>query len=440
MCVLALAAAGLQVHFFSTPSNMSSVIQSITPLLAQCRRAAQCVAQLSGEEKQQLLNRLADLLLEQQQGIVAENRKDLLRMADDNPKKDRLLLTPARIAALAESVRAVAGLPDPSGKLLSERRLENGLLVQKMSVPLGVVGIIYESRPNVTIDVAALCIRSGNACVLRGGSDAHYSNQYLVGLIHQAMQAQGLESAAVSLLPTDRKFVTELLNAREYVDILIPRGSQQLIDFVRQNATVPTIETGAGVCHTYVHASADLSKAAAVVVNAKVSRPSVCNALDTILVDEGVAASFLPLIVQDMAAWEVEIFADEKALPILAAAGYPLLRPAQPADFGREFLSYKCSVKVVADMEEALAHIATYSSRHSEAIMAEDMAAAERFLQGVDAAAVFANASTRFTDGGVFGLGAEIGISTQKLHARGPFALEKLVTEKWVVRGNGQLR
>lgn len=413
---------------------------SIVPLLQQVQLAAPSVRRLTDQQKQNLLHSIAAQLLENESMILSENEKDLVRMADDDPKKDRLRLTPERIRGLVSSLHEVAALPDPSGKLISGKMLDNGLSVQKMAVPIGVVGIIYESRPNVTVDVAALCIRSGNAIVLRGGSDAEFSNKALVKIIHEAMQAANVDTRALCLLPTERVFVEELLTADRYVDIIIPRGSQALIDFVRENATVPTIETGAGVCHTYVAASADLQKAAEVVVNAKVSRPSVCNALDTVVVDRDIAKTFLPMLKSGLSVWSVEIFADDESYEIFSEAGYPYLQKARPEDFGREFLDYKCSVKVVENMDEALAHIRTYSSRHSEAILSEDEVLCERFLQEVDAAAVYANASTRFTDGGVFGLGAEIGISTQKLHARGPFALEKLVTEKWIVRGNGQVR
>jgi glutamate-5-semialdehyde dehydrogenase len=412
----------------------------LTARLRAVQAAKGAVARLPETGKQALLTALAAGLVKQQAAILAANATDLDRMAADHPQRDRLLLSPERIQGLIDSVKSIADLPDPSGQLLTEKRLENGLLVQKLTAPLGVVGVIYEARPNVTIDVAALCLRAGNAVVLRGGSDAEASNQALVAVIHQALQAVGLPPEAVQLLPTDRALVKELLHAKEYVDIIIPRGSQGLIDFVRQEATVPTIETGAGVCHTYVAASADLAKAAAIVVNAKTSRPSVCNALDTILVDSQVADVFLPLIREGMEAFSVEMYADERGYALLKAASYPYLQAAQPEDFGREFLDFKCSVRVVDDPETALAHIARFSSKHSEAIVAEDPALCERFLQEVDAAAVYANASTRFTDGGVFGLGAEIGISTQKLHARGPFALEKLVTEKWVIRGEGQIR
>ncbi len=417
-----------------------SIVSSILPQLKAVKNSSREIRMLPDASRQALLHTLADLIAANEAVIIEANAQDLMRMEDSNPKKDRLRLTPERIAGLVSSTRNVAQLADPGGRELSVHTLENGLQVQKITTPLGVVGIIYESRPNVTIDVAALCLRSGNAVVLRGGSDAAASNRCLVGIIHQALEAHGLSPDAVQLLPTARELVGQMLTADAYIDIIIPRGSQALIDYVRQNASVPTIETGAGVCHTYVSAKADLAKATAIVVNAKVSRPSVCNALDTIVIDASIAADFLPMITEGMQEYAVEIFADERAYGILERVGYPSLQLAQDADFGREFLSYKCSVKVVPDMEGALTHIQQYSSKHSEAIISEDQAQCEQFLQEVDAAAVYANASTRFTDGGEFGLGAEIGISTQKLHARGPFALEKLTTEKWVIRGNGQVR
>ncbi|MCP4120387.1 MAG: glutamate-5-semialdehyde dehydrogenase [Bacteroidetes bacterium] len=415
-------------------------MDSIQQLLKSARKSSGSIMRLTNDEKKTLLATMSRLIMSNVEGIKVENQKDLVRMDDADPKKDRLLLNDERIKGLADSLEDVARLEDPTGKLLYRKQLDNGLEVTKISVPVGVVGIIYESRPNVTIDVAALCIRSGNAVVLRGGSDAEFSNKFLVSLIHQAMEKHGVTTDAVVLLPTDRKHVKEMLTATDYVDIIIPRGSQNLIDFVRANSKVPTIETGAGVCHTYVESSADLDSAAAIVVNAKVQRPSVCNALDTMLVDRAVAASFLPKIKTGMEEYDVDIYADESAYGILADVGYSKLHRAGAADFGKEYLGYGCSVKVVEGPDEALEHISEYSSRHSEAIISSDAAISERFLNEVDAAAVYANASTRFTDGGVFGLGAEIGISTQKLHARGPFALEKLTTEKWVVRGSGQVR
>jgi glutamate-5-semialdehyde dehydrogenase len=415
-------------------------METILPILQSVKKASKALLLLSDENKKNLLLQLADIIESNIALIISENLKDLNRMSDEDPKKDRLLLNDARIRGLAESVREVAFLEDPTGKELYRKTMENGLQITKIAVPVGVVGMIYESRPNVTIDVAALCIRSGNAAVLRGGTDADDSNKCLVGLIHLALAANYIPKEAIQLLPPDRKFVKEMLEATPYIDIIIPRGSQSLIDFVRANSKVPTIETGAGVCHTYVESSAELEMAAKIVVNAKVQRPSVCNALDTILVDAAVAQSFLPLIKEGMEAYHVAIYADESSYNILQAAGYSSLFHAATSDFGKEYLGFGCSIKVVSGIEEALEHISQFSSKHSEAIIATNLQVCERFLNEVDAAAVYTNASTRFTDGGVFGLGAEIGISTQKLHARGPFALEKLTTEKWVVRGNGQIR
>ncbi|MFC5283059.1 glutamate-5-semialdehyde dehydrogenase [Pedobacter alpinus] len=415
-------------------------MDNIQELLINASNATSEIRILSAEKKQAVLNALADDLLANMQHIIKENLKDLNRMNDSDPKKDRLLLNEERIAGLAISVRDVAQLEDPTGKIILERTMENGLFIQKKTVALGVVGVIYEARPNVTVDVAALCIRSGNVCLLRGGSDADATNICLVNMIQNVLKSHNLNPNIVQLLPIDRKHVEELLTAEKYVDILIPRGSQQLIEFVRKNAKVPVIETGAGVCHTYIEKTADLTKAAKIVCNAKVTRPSVCNSLDTIVLDKEIAKEALPLIATLLGAYQVEMFADDFSFEILKSINYPYLAQADVEDFGREFLALKCSVKVVENTEEALNHIKQFSSKHSEAIVSEDAAKIEEFLNQVDAAAVYANASTRFTDGGVFGLGAEIGISTQKLHARGPFALEKLVTEKWVVIGNGQVR
>jgi glutamate-5-semialdehyde dehydrogenase len=420
--------------------NLFFMTTTIVPQLQATQQAAAQVRRLTSEQKMTLLNRLADILIENQSHIMDENQKDMERMPDGDPKKDRLFLNEKRIQGLADSLRDVALLPDPSGQVLLEREIEQGLKLKKIAVPLGVVGAIYESRPNVTVDVASLCLRSGNACVLKGGKEADFSNRCLVGLIHQALQEAGVDTNAVMLLPTDRQFVTELLTATRYVDIIIPRGSESLIQFVRNNSLIPTIETGAGVCHGYIESTADLAKARDIVVNARVSRPSVCNSMDCVIVDRAIAAEFLPMLNDDFIKWNVEVYADDASYPIFEGISYPKLQHAQPQDFGREFLDYKIAVKVVDGLDEALSHIQNYSSRHSEAIVSENQAAIDRFLNEVDAAAVYANASTRFTDGGVFGLGAEIGISTQKLHARGPFALEKLVTEKWVVVGDGQVR
>ncbi|MCO5234053.1 MAG: glutamate-5-semialdehyde dehydrogenase [Chitinophagales bacterium] len=415
-------------------------MDSILPLLQATRKASVALRKLSDKERQAILQSIATQLSKNESLILSENQKDLNRMDDNNPKKDRLLLNHDRIQGLIESLSDVSKLSDPTGRLISEFTTDKGLLIQKVSVSLGVVGVIYEARPNVTIDVAALCLKSGNAVVLRGGSDAEFTNLFLVKLIHEALKSHGLPPEIVQLLPVDRKFVKEMLESEKYIDIIIPRGSQELIDFVRLHSKVPTIETGAGVCHTYVEASADLTSAANIVVNAKTQRPSVCNSLDTILVDKKVAQDFLPLLIPGFNQFGVEIFADSLAYDILEKENYQLLQHATPENFGMEYLSQKCSVKTVDNIDEALNHIQEFSSKHSEAIVTKNEDFAERFLNEVDAAAVYVNASTRFTDGGVFGLGAEIGISTQKLHARGPFALEKLTTEKWICRGEGQIR
>lgn len=415
-------------------------MESIQPLLEKAQAATRSLKTLPDGQRQQLLRKLAAVVEGNTDAIVAENQKDLDKMSDQDPKKDRLLLNAARIKQLADSLNDIASLEDPANQLLLERTLPNGLQVQKRTVPLGVVGVIYESRPNVTLDVAALCIRSGNVAVLRGGTDAFHTNIILVDIIQQVLKEFNVHPSAVQLLPVDRALIGGMLTAVKYIDIIIPRGSQQLIDYVRENSKVPVIETGAGVCHTYVEKTADLEKASAIITNAKVSRPSVCNALDTVLVDKAVAPELLRLLADALQDYDVEIFADETSFNILQALEYPYLIKAAPTDYGREFLDFKCSVKIVNGVEEALDHIQQYSSKHSEAIVSQDKTISERFLNEVDAAAVYVNASTRFTDGGVFGLGAEIGISTQKLHARGPFALEKLVTEKWFVRGDGQVR
>ncbi len=407
---------------------------------ARTRAAASSLAMASGESRNAVLRSIASLIGHNSAEILRENQKDLDRMATDHPMRDRLKLTHERLHDLAESVLSVTQLPDPTGQVLSHRILSNGLTLSKKTVPLGVVGVIFESRPNVTIDVAALCIRSGNAVVLRGGSDAIHTNTFLVELIHQALIQNEFSTDIVYLMPTDRELVTTLLTAVKYIDVIIPRGSEALIQRVRNESLVPTIETGAGVCHTYVAAKAEVEMSVAIVVNAKVSRPSVCNSLDTIVVHESKVAEFLARLVDPFTSYHVKIYADETSHAILASLSYPFLEKAKLADFGREFLDFACSIKVVADFQEALTHIASHSSRHSEAIITSDEEEANYFLSAVDAAAVYWNASTRFTDGGEFGLGAEIGISTQKLHARGPFALEKLVTEKWIGIGQGQTR
>ena len=385
-----------------------------------------------------VLRSLADLLESNKAVILRANARDLGRQKKDDPRNDRLLLNDQRIRGIAEALRKVSRLPDPTGKVLDRRTLDNGLEVERITVPFGVIGAIYESRPNVTFDIAALCLRSRNGCVLKGSQEAADTNKAAIGLIRKALAENGLSPECVALLPSDRESVTSLMKAVRLVDLLIPRGSEGLIRHVRANSLVPVIETGAGVCHVYVETEADVEMAAQIVVNAKVSRPSVCNAMDTLLVDREVAPDLLGRLEGPLGEHGVEIFADREGLRLLK--GYRYLQRAKREDYDREFLALKCALRVVGGMEEALEHIRLHSTRHSEAIVSRNREKCERFLMEVDAAAVYANASTRFTDGEELGLGAEIGISTQKLHARGPFALEKLVTEKWVIRGTGQVR
>lgn len=407
-------------------------------LIKKAYDAAPALRAASDRKLKQVLIDLSAELLAKMPSVLKANIKDVAKQDPANPRTDRLMLNEQRIKAIANSIRKVAKLPNPSGKVLEERVLPNKLLLQRIAVPLGVVGAVYESRPNVTFDIAALCLRSGNACVLKGSSEAEETNKVAVKVIQSVLVENGLPAGVVTLLPAARESVADLFQATQYVDVLIPRGSAGLIEFVRKNSMVPVIETGAGVCHVYVEKKADLKKAVDIVVNAKVSRPSVCNAMDALLVDKNIAPKLLPALIPDFTKYNVEVFADKISYSLLK--GYPYLRKASADDYDREFQDFKCAIKVVDDSAEALEHIRAHSTKHSEAIVTEDKKVAELFLQQVDAAAVYHNASTRFTDGEEFGLGAEIGISTQKLHARGPFALEKLVTEKWVVRGKGQIR
>lgn len=413
-------------------------MNSIQPLILKTWKAAINLRQATDKQLKAVLLQLADELEKNSTAILKANQLDVEKQDPNNPRVDRLLLNKERIAGIANSIRKISKLPNPSGKTLEKRRLENGLLLSKISVPLGVVGAIYESRPNVTYDIAALCLRSQNGCLLKGSGEAENSNLAAIKLIKKVLKANNIDPDCVTLLPSDRETVQELFAATKYVDVLIPRGSESLIQFVRKNSLVPVIETGAGVCHVYVEKEASIKKAVNIVVNAKVSRPSVCNAMDTVLVDEAVAPAFLKQLQPLFNEHQVEVFADAKAHKLLK--GYAHLQKAAPEDFDREFQSLKCAVKVVKNFDEALDHIREHSTKHSEAIVSNNKKQCARFLQEVDAAAVYTNASTRFTDGEEMGLGAEIGISTQKLHARGPFALEKLVTEKWLLQGNGQTR
>jgi glutamate-5-semialdehyde dehydrogenase len=408
--------------------------------LAAARKAARSLARSDDTAVRAVLYGLAERAMAAGSEILAANRRDLSRMPEDDPKYDRLLLNEERLEAICGDLRFVADLPSPVGEVLEERTLANGLELSKVRVPVGVIAVIFESRPNVTFDVFALCLKTRNACVLKGSSDAHDTNRVVVGLMHEVLREHGLDPDAAFLAPPEREWLPHILQAVDYIDLAIPRGSKGLIDFVRDNARIPVIETGAGIVHTYVDASADLDTARAIITNAKTRRVSVCNALDTLVIHRDLLPA-LPGLMRDMGEeFGVEVFADKEAYAALNGSYAGALHHAQEEHFGQEFLSLKMSIRTVADLEGALDHIDRYSSRHSEAVVAEDPQVIEAFLREVDAAAVYANTSTAFTDGGQFGMGAEIGISTQKLHARGPMALPELTSYKWVVRGSGQVR
>ncbi|MFT3701862.1 MAG: glutamate-5-semialdehyde dehydrogenase [Agriterribacter sp.] len=413
-------------------------MSSTITLIKKAYNAAPLLRAADERQLKKVLLTIADELEKQSDTILKANKKDVARQDAANPRTDRLMLNEERIKNIANSIRKVSRLPNPSNQILERKKLKNGLLLEKRSVPLGVVGAVFESRPNVIFDIAALCLRSGNACILKGSSEADHTNVAAIQLIQGVLKKNNLPVEVVTLLSSDRETVQELFKATEYIDVLIPRGSESLINFVRKNSLVPVIETGAGVCHVYVEQKASITKAVKIAVNAKVSRPSVCNAMDALIVDRSIAGNFLSQLQPEFEKYKVEVFADDASYKLMK--GYPYLEKAVAADFGKEFQDLKCAVKVVNNLQEALTHIREHSTKHSEAIVTEDKKQAEIFLKEVDAAAVYHNASTRFTDGEEFGLGAEIGISTQKLHARGPFALEKLVTEKWILRGNGQIR
>jgi len=388
----------------------------------------------------QMLKYLSNQISNNSNSLLAANQKDLDRMSLQGPGYDRLKLTPERIADIAGDMYQVAQLPSPLGRTLEQRTHPDGLKISKISVPIGVVGIIYESRPNVTFDVFALCIKSGNACVLNGGTDAQHSNEVAVAMIHEALALYDIDPGMITLLPAEREATTALLNARGYVDVVIPRGSQGLIDFVCENAKIPVIETGAGIVHIYYDQTGKREQALAIINNAKTRRVSVCNALDCLIVHSSQLID-LSFVFQPLADANIIVYADERALEALQGC-YPadLLKPVDENSYGTEFLDSKMSVKTVDHIEEALEHISRYSSRHSEAIISSDPANIELFLNHVDAAVLYANASTAFTDGAQFGMGVEIGFSAQKLHARGPMGVNELTTCKWVVRGEGQIR
>lgn len=405
----------------------------------RARSAAARLAVMPRADKDRILLALADAIEKAAERILEANARDVAateRRAERAAPVDRLLLNEARIAEMAEGLRTVARLPDPVGEVISGWRLPNGLEISKVRVPLGVIGIIYESRPNVTVDAAGLCLKAGNATLLRGGSDAIESNLALVGIMNEAGAPQGLPEGAIEIVETtDRAAAAELMRLTEYVDVLIPRGGGGLITRVKQESTVPVIETGEGNCHVYVDATADLDQAEAIVVNAKCQRPSVCNAAETLLVHRDIASDFLPRVGRKLTAMGVELRGCEETLRHLPGA-----KPATEDDWQTEFLALILAIRVVGSLEEAIEHIGRYGTKHSEAIVTEDLKSARRFAAGVDAAAVYVNASTRFTDGGQFGMGAEIGISTQKLHARGPMGLAELTSYKYVVVGEGQIR
>ena len=383
------------------------------------KEASRALGLYSDKQRNLALGHLADAILTAEASLIKANRKDLAQMDAKNPLYDRLLLTPERLAGIASDMRHVASLPSPLGIVSKERTLENGLHLRRVSVPFGVIGVIYEARPNVSFDVFSLCFKSGNACILKGSKNAQHSNEAIVDLIHQTLQADGLPTEMVALMPPTHEATAELLNAVGYVDLCIPRGGRKLIDFVRDNARVPVIETGAGVVHAYFDKDGDLEKGRRIIRNAKMRRVSVCNALDCLLVHRD-RTSDIPALLAPLEG-KVEIVTDETTM-------------------GTEWMDYKLSLKVVDSLDEALAHIARYGSGHSECIITENEQTAACFQQMVDAACVYVNAPTSFTDGAQFGLGAEIGISTQKLGSRGPMALEEMTTYKWLINGNGQVR
>ena len=407
-------------------------------IFERTKRASKTLALLSDQQRNEILLAVADAIIAQKERILKANAEDLAKMEKSNPLYDRLQLTDSRLEGIAGDMRNVATLPSPLGHVTKQKTLPNGLRLCRVSVPFGVIGMIYEARPNVTFDVFSLCFKSGNACVLKGGKDADCSNREEVALIHEVLEKYGVSKDVVALLPATHEATGEMLNAVGYIDLCIPRGGRKLIDFVRDSARVPVIETGAGVVNTYFDKDGDLEKGKAIVNNAKTRRVSVCNALDCLLVHEerlGELAELVELVAEK----HVIIYADDRAYSALDGK-YPYLEHATDENFGTEFMDYKMAIRTVASLEEALAHIDQYGSGHSESIVTENEATARKFQQMVDAACVYWNAPTSFTDGAQFGLGAEIGISTQKLGPRGPMALEEITTYKWIIEGEGQTR
>ena len=413
---------------------------NLNETFAAVQVASRELALLNDDVINQILNAVADAAIAETPFILSENEKDLARMDKNDPKYDRLKLTEERLKGIAADTRNVATLPSPLGKVLKESVRPNGMKLTKVSVPFGVIGIIYEARPNVSFDVFSLCLKSGNACILKGGSDADCSNRAIISVIHKVLKKFKINPHIVELLPADREATAALLNAVGYVDLIIPRGSSSLIHFVRENARIPVIETGAGICHTYFDEFGDTNKGADIIHNAKTRRVSVCNALDCTIIHEK-RLTDLPLLCKKLKDSRVIIYADPQAYQALEGH-YPaeLLEHAKAESFGTEFLDYKMAVKTVKSFEDALGHIQENSSKHSECIVTENGERAALFTRIVDAACVYTNVSTAFTDGAQFGLGAEIGISTQKLHARGPMGLEEITSYKWVIEGDGQTR
>ena len=409
-------------------------------IFAKTKKASRTLAALTDNERNEVLTAVADAICSQKDRILKANSRDLQRMEPANPLYDRLQLTNARLDGIAAGMRKVTTLPSPLGRILKETTLPNGLHLQRISVPFGVIGIVYEARPNVTFDVFALCFKSGNACVLKGGKDADDSNREEVAIIHEVLRQKGINEDVVTLLPATHEATAEMLNAVGFVDLCIPRGGRKLIDFVRDNARIPVIETGAGVVNTYFDLHGDADMGARIINNAKTRRVSVCNALDCLIIHKDRLAD-LGTLCQQLQESKVEIIADERAYAALEEH-YPgqLLTTANDSTFGTEFMAYRMAIKTVDSIDQAIDHITRYGSGHSEAIITNDRQSAEKFKAEVDAACVYVNAPTSFTDGAQFGLGAEIGISTQKLGARGPMGLEEITTYKWIIEGNGQVR
>jgi glutamate-5-semialdehyde dehydrogenase len=406
------------------------------------KEAARVLAKLDTAAKNRALAVIADTIMDQEPNILAANDKDIEAGRENGLSEallDRLLLTAPRLGKIAADVKSIINLPDPVGITFESRRLPNGLQLSKRRIPLGVVGVIYESRPNVTIDISALCLKSGNAAILRGGKESIHSNRALAEAVQMGCQTAGLPAASAQLIESpDRVLVKEMLRANGLIDMIIPRGGAALHQFAIENATVPVITGGMGICHLYIDAAADLTKVVPIAVNAKVQRPSVCNSLDTLLVHQAVAPQILPRVADALAEHGVELRCDTRSLEILQ--GYEGVKPATPADFDTEFMSLVAAIKVVDNMDEAMDHIYLHSQNHTDAIITEDYSKAMRFVDEVNSSAVMVNASTRFNDGGQFGLGAEVAISTQPLHARGPMGLQELTTYKWIVLGQGQIR